>query len=527
MPIRLSGMVSNMDTDSMVKELVKASSAKKDDLVKAQTKLSWSQDAWKTLNKKVYSLYSGKLSNMRFSADYSKKTTTVSDTTKATVIAGDGAVDAAQSLAIKQLAKAAYLTGGKIEKDASGTAIDASGSTTLAAMGITGTGSFVVNNGGKNTTIDLTETMTFDQLAAKIADTGLSANFDATNNRFFVSAKTSGADNNFSFGSATGNGATAMNLLGLDTTSTTVKPTMIQGQNAEIFLNGAKFSSASNTFSVNGLTITANEVTGVVDGASIVDTDGTDDYVPADDPANYNTVSLSTQTDYKSIYNNIKSFLKEYNTLITEVDKLYNADSAKGYEPLTSDEKEAMSDSEIEQWETKIKDALFRRDETLGSISNTMKNAMAQTYTVDGQTKSLSSYGINTLGYFLAADNEKGVYHIAGDTDDSSTSGETDKLMAAIAKDPEGTAEFFQKLSAGVYKDLGNKMKSTPLRSAYTVYNDKQMATEYSDYTKKIAEQEKKLTDLEDRYYAKFSEMEQAMSKLNSSTSAISSLLGG
>ena len=48
--------------------------------------------------------------------------------------------------------------------------------------------------------------------------------------------------------------------------------------------------------------------------------------------------------------------------------KLYNADSAKGYEPLTDDEKDAMSDSEVEKWEKKIKDSLLRKDSTINGV---------------------------------------------------------------------------------------------------------------------------------------------------------------
>lgn len=43
MPIRLSGMNSGLDTDSIVTELVKAKSEKKNKLIKAQTKLEWKQ----------------------------------------------------------------------------------------------------------------------------------------------------------------------------------------------------------------------------------------------------------------------------------------------------------------------------------------------------------------------------------------------------------------------------------------------------------------------------------------------------
>lgn len=66
-----------------------------------------------------------------------------------------------------------------------------------------------------------------------------------------------------------------------------------------------------------------------------------------------------------------------------------------------------MSDKEVEKWEQKIKDSLLRRDSTLNSIASSMKVAMAKSYTINGKSYSLSSFGINTLGYFVSADNEK------------------------------------------------------------------------------------------------------------------------
>ena len=44
--VSISGLVSNLDTDSIVSALVSAYSTKKDKYVKAQTKLEWKQDAW-------------------------------------------------------------------------------------------------------------------------------------------------------------------------------------------------------------------------------------------------------------------------------------------------------------------------------------------------------------------------------------------------------------------------------------------------------------------------------------------------
>ena len=185
-----------------------------------------------------------------------------------------------------------------------------------------------------------------------------------------------------------------------------------------------------------------------------------------------------------------------------------------------------MSDTEIEKWETKIKDSLLRRDTSLGAVMNAMTGAMAKSYTINGKTYSLSSFGIKTLGYFNAPENENNSFHIDGDEDDENTSGNEDKLMKAITEDPDSVIEFMKKLSEGLYKGIDEKMKSTSLSSAYKVYNDKEMDKQYANYTSIIKKWEEKISDKEDYYYKKFTAMEKAMAKLDSQTSSISGLLG-
>lgn len=153
-----------------------------------------------------------------------------------------------------------------------------------------------------------------------------------------------------------------------------------------------------------------------------------------------------------------------------------------------------------------------------------MKDAMSQGVEIDGKTYYLSDFGISTQGYMEAAENERYSYHISGDKDDSVSSGKEDILSAKIASDPELVTEFFTKLSKNLSDAMYSKMGSTDYSSIYKVYNDKQMKTEYDSYNSKIAELEEKLADIEDRYYKRFAQMEAALSKLNSSQSAISSL---
>lgn len=490
MAIRLSGMVSGLDTDSIVKELVSAYSTKKDNLVKAQTKLEWKQEAWKSLNTKIYSFYSKSLSEMRYVTNYSQKATSVSDTTKASVTAGSSTQVGTQTLEINKLAKSGYLTGGVLST-VDGTAV--TGSTKLSNLGVTSSSSLNVTIDGTTTGVDITADTTVSQLITNLKAAGVNASFDSTNQRIFVSSKKSGEDNDFTL---SGSGIDGLGL----TTSDAVKT---NGQDAQITLNGAVFTSTTNTFNINGLTIQAKAETEA--GSEL---------------------SVTTSVDTDKIYDMIKDFVSGYNTLVNEMDSLYNADSAKGYEPLTDDEKDAMTDTEVEKWETKIKDALLRRDQTLDTVSGSMKTAMDKTYTYNGKNYSLASFGIGRLSYFVSATNEKNAYHIDGNEDDSSVSSNTDKLKAAIESDPDAVASFFTSLAKGVYSTLDAKMKSTTLNSAYTVYNDKQMQSDYNDYEDKIDDWEEKISDMEDSYYKKFSEMETALAKLQSTTSSLSSLLG-
>lgn len=797
MAIRVSGLVSGLDTDSIVQELVAAYSTKKDKHVKAQNKLEWKMDAWKELNKKVNSLYK-KLGNMRFSSYYNKKTTSISDSTKATVTASNSAINGTQSLKINEVASTGYVTGGQLK-------YGTTASTTLGELGLnpgdTGKIAVKTKNGTKN--IDVSADMKISDFVNKLKDAGVSASYDSTYNRLYISAKDSGVENDFALTAADANGLKALQGLKVYTNSTAnqeayeqwdrfaidvngntkylmnadgsialdgngqkipngafdasnidanatkanfkqildkieqyqgegtdsikklqetnaglrtdqtnlqadrkyavafmdMKGTLamktadgsstkltgleqskleamlkktddelkadgetarfnelkeklglsdedfkklrtnanavkayeddpdnadvkkaindaydvyvntgsdadlqqwmsdnadaitdvsnkmklnddsiafmesyiknnelltasapkatltdeqkaamsaselaaweadnstdaraqrlkdqydyvqrvkgdsslytsdavrIDGTNASITLNNVDYVSASNNITVNGLTITALQKTGANE-----------------------TLSVTTQADVQGMYDTIKDFLKEYNALIKEMDELYNADSAKGYEPLTDDEKADMTDKEIEKWEEKIKKSLLRRDDTLSSVMNLMTTSMAQGFTLsDGKKYSLASFGIKTQGYLSAAEHEGSVYHIDGDKEDEISSGSTDKLLAALQKDPEMVQEFFQKLSDNLYNNLDKRMKSTTMHSRYSIYNDKQMQRDYDEYTKTIKKWEDKVSSMEEYYYNKFAAMEKALSSLQSSTSALSGLLG-
>lgn len=707
MAMRLTGMQSGLDTESIIQELVAARQVKVDTTVKAQTKLSWKQEAWKSLNTKLKGLQSKYLNNMRFTSSYSKKATSVSNSSVVSVITGENAVDGVQSLKVSKLAKTGYLTGAEIEGK------DGSDLTALSKLGditsLSGGGTISIKAGGKAVDINVNENTTISDVLTKMKDAGVNASFDAKQQRFFVSSKKSGEANDFSITALDANGATALSALGLqvnlnsdtatlaeyekyaaydtgdkattlanvdlrkevdadiaartnayvaqykekqaslkaaqdriaeinakytDTTleeesvyteqldaknqeiadlqgkmttlsgaelddaraqlktlqeeaeairtkradavelaskttsvtklneeiaeiesyvdiaettaddgtvtysgtaktkltdevenrfynkvsyaaqvmstydpnnTTSTGATKVKGQDAVIVLNDATFTSNDNVFEINGLTFTA-----------LSETKGDE------------VVTITTQNDTDGIYDMVKDFLKEYNSIINEMDKLYNADSAKGYEPLTSDEKESMSESEIEKWEKTIKDSLLRRDSNLSTVSSALKSVMSSGFEVNGKKMYLSDFGIATLGYFEAPDNEKNAYHIDGDPDDASTSANADKLKSMISSDPDTVISFFSQMSKSLYAKMDSLSKSVEgYRSYGSFYDDKKMASDYTDYKTKIADLEEKLADYEDRWYAKFSAMETALARMQSNMTAVTGMLGG
>ncbi|MBQ2089208.1 MAG: flagellar hook protein, partial [Lachnospiraceae bacterium] len=206
-PIRMSGMVSGMDTEALVSAMVMNYTEKKNKYSKAQTKLQWKQEAYSTVNSKVYSLYN-KVSAFRFTSAYNMKTTKVSDTTKATITAGAKAVNGTQTLQINKTAKSGYVTGAELKK---GTTED----TKLSELGFTGSSTITVRVGNTNKDIAVSGDMKISELVESLNKSGVKASYDATNLRMFVSAAETGVENDFSLTSSDANGLRALKAVGL------------------------------------------------------------------------------------------------------------------------------------------------------------------------------------------------------------------------------------------------------------------------------------------------------------------------
>lgn len=713
MGIRMSGLSSGMDTEAIVKELMSAQSLKKNKVVKAKTKLEWTQTKWADLNTKLTGLYNNFVTKMQLSTAYKTKKTTISDTSKASVSAKTNAVNGSYTMEVKNIATAQYLTGAKIDASATDKLVDLDSSLLNKEISIT--------TGGTTTKFAVTADTTLKDFTSALQKAGLNASFDDAQKRIFISSKDSGVANTFSISTSglsnaevTARGAlceaagysnmsntnkasfdeamqalqtsgvgtddynkaldtiaklsydtkkasadtaaetyvkaklysekyseyeekareslkntyldddgnlktgktqedydkavakkadtdtvsyissqlkeddvklqieeaafsgkteadmadfsekavskyyssgvkaftgmdgvdedsektrmvaytekyasvtdrnealssSALTSLGLadisvdadgkvtvngganDSTNTSIPTGMalIEGSDSKIILNGAELTSSSSVVSANGLEISLTGVT-----------------------KENESVTFSVATDTDAIYDSVKSFLKEYNSVMKEMNTLYNADSAKGYEPLTSQEKEAMSDDEVKEWETKIKNSLLRSDSTLGSIINAMRSAMQTTVEYDGGTYALSSLGIMTSTDYT----EGGLLRIYGDPDDSVYSAKDDKLKKALEENPDVVIATLTGVFGNLRQTMSDKMAGSKYSSSMTFYNDIKMKSDVKDYESDIKDWEDKLAEMEDAYYSKFTAMETALAKLQSQQSTMSGL---
>lgn len=509
-PIRMSGMISGLDTESIVTALTSDYQTKVDKYKKSQTKLSWKQDAWKEVNTEVNDFYNS-LDKYRYSSAWNLQKATVSDATKATVSANGKAFNGTQTLEITQLATSASLTSGKLSYTDSDKKAQTVTSSTKISNIAGKTGDLTIKVGDKDTTFTVDSDTTVNDLVNALKTAGLNASFDETQQRFYISSKSSGKDQSFSLSGSDD----ILKALKLDSST---RANATAGQDAVIKLDGVEYTNSTNNFSINGLNIQAQATTS-------------------------SAITVTSQTDTQGIYDKVKEFISSYNDLINDLTDRYNAASSGSYEPLTDDEKSQMSDTEVEKWEKKIKTGLLRRDDTLDSIMNTLTNGMMGSYyddsdatmdingkqtLRDGVTSakkySLATFGIMTKGIIQSATNRQYEYHIDGDEDDDSVSSNTDKLMTAITEDPDKVIDLVKNVANNLSRNLKKQMTATSLRSVFTVYNDKEMASEYSSYTELINTWTTRLNDMQDSYYKKFSKMESTLSKLQQSTSSISGL---
>ena len=293
----------------------------------------------------------------------------------------------------------------------------------------------------------------------------------------------------------------------------------VTGQDAimDVEINGKRFESftrSSNSIDIDGLTVNLK---------------GTFETEEGED-----SVTFETTTDTDKIVDAIRDFVNDYNEMVTEIKSAYGtlpAQKSNGakYEPLTSDDEDGMTESEIASYNEKAKQGILFGDSTLSSMYSKLLNAITPGGT-DGQT--LREIGIGT-SY------ENGLTTISLDED---------KLRSALESDPDKVKNAFTKTreggssSDGLMQTLQNSLNTYVKTTgepkgvlitragsvkAPTSLNNNSLQTKINSIDTQIERWQTKMSNQIDRYTTKFSKLEQLIAEMNSQASAFAGLMGG
>lgn len=365
------------------------------------------------------------------------------------------------------------------------------GDTALSRLGLSG--KIMIEKGSAKRQIDLTGKTIDDLMSELTYGTERVASFDpATGN---ISIK--GGLDQATIKGIDADGTNVMNsLFGTNSLHKEAGTafTYTAGKNAKLEVNGTTIERNTNSFELDGITMELTATTN------------------AGDPP----INLTTSKDTDKIVEGLKGFVDDYNALIEELNTQVNAEASfQKYPPLTDAQKKEMSEREIESWEKKAKEGLLRNDSNISKFLQDMRSIMYKT--VDSAGLALYDIGIESSSNYR--DNGKLIL-------------DEDKLKSALTTKLDDIQKLFTDKDNGVAVQLQNILKATAnpssgspgslVRYAGTkdvMVTSNTLYNELKGIKENLSRLNTKYSTERTRYWKQFTQMEQAISKMNSQSS--------
>ncbi|HEU4965341.1 MAG TPA: flagellar filament capping protein FliD [Bacilli bacterium] len=496
MPVRLSGMATGLDTDTLVKQLMSVKKMPIDKMRQKQTNLEWTRDAYREMNTLMSKLRDA-ADKIRFDSKLLVKTATLSNNLAFSATPQTTAANSNFTLKVNQLATQAI----------------ASSTSAVSATTFSTAGASTLTINGQDITINQNSSMT-DIVSAINANSsatgGVTASYDSVTQRLYLTHPETGSTN--SKIDVSGD-ATLLSELNMTAGSYVGRDAMVDYTDAAG--NTISVTQQSNSFTLNNVDIVLKQ--------KVVDTSG-----------NPVAVNVSIAPDTDTVFDSIKSFVDAYNDVVDKVNGKISEKRYRDYQPLTQDQKNDMKENEIEMWEEKAKSGLLRNDDTLKSALFSYRNMLSGTVggIASGNYNSLYDIGITTAAPGVSSNyTENGKLYI-----------DEDKLKKAIAENPEQVATMFTKAvdsgdasrqSGGfaerlyqVANDTMSRLTKMAGSSANTV-DTSTIGLKISDLGRDIDVETSKLDEYEQKYYSDFAKLEAAMQKMNAQSAWLASQFGG
>jgi len=353
---------------------------------------------------------------------------------------------------------------------------------------------------------------------------GVRATFDEKSNRMFLSTESVGSDSQIKIKTDSGNLFTESAAGAKDSKLATdlTLGTAYAGQNAKISFDGAEgIEYSTNQFTINGIEVNLKS------------------------SAPGSELTIKVDTDVDGIVSKITEFVDAYNTLVDGLNNKLSEKKYKDYKPLSDEEKEAMGEDTVKLWEEKAKSGLLRNDSTIDNMLLKVRGgAYEKVEGVSGSFSALYEIGITTGSYQekgkLEIDETKlreklmedpdGVMDLLFKTSNSSDEvtkrKETGIINRLFDDMTEGIKEIIDKAGAGDNATLYRKVQSSIMIDFVTGGSQSMLDKDLLDIAKIIDRENDRLSDVEDRYWDKFTALEKAMQQLNSQSNWLSQQLG-
>ncbi|NSW84610.1 MAG: flagellar filament capping protein FliD, partial [Syntrophothermus sp.] len=322
---RVAGLVSGLETQKIVEDLMKAARIPLDKLLQQKQLLQWRQEDYRAINRVLMDFRTNTASPLRLQGTFQAKKATSSDETAVTAVPGGSAQPGTYSIKVNQLAEVATdistsalsaSTTNKIDPNATLESQKAKfarpwGTTTSLSFTITTYNPDGTRNSKTftvNTTVD-----TLNSVLARInaeASLGVTAFYDASTDKVVISTTRTGDYPTNEIEIADVVDTFALGTLALSSTA--------QGKNAIVDINGLTgITKYENTFTLNNITFTLKKTT-----ASPV------------------LVTVANDTD--RIFETVKSFVDQFNSLLDTINKELTEERYPDYLPLTDAQKEQL-----------------------------------------------------------------------------------------------------------------------------------------------------------------------------------------
>lgn len=509
--MRIGGLASGMDIDSIVEKLMTAERIPLDKLTQKKTTTEWQRDAYRSINTKLSTFSDYLFNNFLVSSNFNKKAVTSTNSSLVNATATSSASGNLSIEGVAQLATAARQVGSNVTIGTTG--VTATRSTTMSDLGVADSTislKSIQTDGtlaATATEIDIKATDTIAQVLSKInnSNAGVSALFE--NGKLSITAKNTGDLTGQAEVQVTNtDGVDVFKALGMADS-----PDLASGgTNAKFRVNGLDTERSSNTFSISGYNVTLSSKF----NEEIFTNPTATPTVAA--------VQLTSTTDVDSMVGKVKEFVEKYNELISGMNDSLKEKKYRDFPPLTDEQRKDMSEEEQKLWDEKARSGLLKNDSIVSIGLSAMRNAI---------------YGrVGNEANIMDTFAEMGITTSSVYSDGGKLVIDEDKLRKAITENPDQVVKTFSQTgektatddTRGIAKRLRDSLtdftKNIETKAGKATQTDSQYSLGKSliDMNDRITAFQRRLEDVEARYWKQFTAMETAINKANSQSSYLS-----